>query len=123
MGNFYAILTGNSHHGDKYEGCTQFSLARLPRLTGRALIRIYRYTLSPLFGPRCRHLPSCSEYADEAINRFGLWIGGWMALARVTRCHPFGTSGIDNVPPNVPSHAHWWAPWRYGRWRGTHDAA
>ena len=80
---------------------------------------IYRYTLSPLIGPRCRHLPSCSEYADEAITRFGLWAGGWMALARILRCQPWGTHGLDFVPRALPGAARWWLPWRYGRWRGT----
>jgi len=97
-------------------------LARLPRLIGRGLVMLYRYTLSPLIGPRCRHLPSCSDYADEAIARFGLWAGAWMALARFLRCHPFGTAGLDFVPPNLPTGAHWWTPWRYGRWRGTNEA-
>ncbi len=73
-------------------------LAGLPRRAGRGLVTVYRYTLSPLIGPRCRHLPSCSEYADEAIGRFGLWAGGWMALARILRCHPWGTAGLDFVP-------------------------
>ena len=77
-------------------------LARLPRLAGRGLIAIYRYTLSPLLGPRCRHLPSCSEYGDEAITRFGLWAGGWMTLARILRCHPWGTHGLDFVPQTLP---------------------
>lgn len=94
-------------------------VARLPRLTGRGLVTVYRYTLSPLIGPRCRHLPSCSDYADEAIARFGLWAGAWMALARIARCHPWGTSGLDFVPRTPPSRARWWTPWRYGRWRGT----
>src|SRR5580765_277243 len=71
---------------------------RLPRNFGRALIWIYRHTLSPLVGYNCRHLPTCSVYGDEAIERFGLWAGGWMTLARLLRCHPFGTSGIDLVP-------------------------
>jgi len=96
-------------------------LARLPRLAGRGLVTIYRVTLSPLLGPRCRHLPSCSEYADEAIDRFGLWAGGWMALARVLRCHPWGTSGLDIVPTVLPERSRWFLPWRYGRWRGTND--
>jgi putative membrane protein insertion efficiency factor len=96
-------------------------LARAPRLIGHGLVLIYRYTLSPLLGPRCRHLPSCSEYADEAITQFGLWAGGWMALARILRCHPWGTSGLDFVPPSLPVRAHWWMPWRYGRWRGTNE--
>ena len=72
--------------------------SRLPRNFGRALIWLYRHTLSPLVGYNCRHLPTCSVYGDEAIERFGLWAGGWMTLARLLRCHPFGTSGIDNVP-------------------------
>src|SRR3989304_8202515 len=96
--------------------------ARLPRLAGRGLVAIYRYTLAPLLGPRCRHLPSCSEYADEAIARFGLWAGGWMTLARILRCHPFGTAGLDFVPANVPEHARWFLPWRYGRCSGTNEA-
>ena len=102
---------------------TASSAARLPRLVGHALIVIYRYSLAPLIGPRCRHLPTCSEYADEAIASFGLWAGSWMALARILRCHPFGTSGLDFVPANLPAGAHWWMPWRYGRWRGTNEAA
>ena len=98
-------------------------LARLPRLAGRGLIALYRYTLSPLIGPRCRHLPSCSEYGDEAITRFGLWAGGWMTLARILRCHPWGTHGLDFVPQALPAGAHWWTPWRYGRWHGTNETA
>ncbi len=97
-------------------------LARLPRLAGRGLVLLYRYTLSPVIGPRCRHLPSCSDYAEEAILRFGLWAGFWMALARVLRCHPWGTAGLDFVPAALPAGARWWVPWRYGRWRGTNEA-
>jgi putative membrane protein insertion efficiency factor len=96
-------------------------IAGLPRRVGRGLVLIYRYTLAGVIGPRCRHLPTCSEYADEAIARFGLWAGGWMALARILRCHSFGTSGLDFVPAELPARAHWWAPWRYGRWRGTNE--
>ena len=99
----------------------EYGLARLPRLIGHGLVMLYRYTLAPLIGPRCRHLPGCSEYADEAIGRFGLWAGGWMALARILRCHPWGTHGLDFVPAALPAHAHWWMPWRYGRWRGTNE--
>ena len=92
---------------------------RLPRRFGRALIWLYRHTLSPLVGYNCRHLPTCSVYGDEAIERFGLWAGGWMTLARLLRCNPFGTSGIDNVPLAAPKGARWYLPWRYGRWRGV----
>jgi uncharacterized protein len=92
---------------------------RAPRLMGRGLIAIYRHTLSALVGMHCRHLPTCSQYADEAIARFGLWAGGWMTLARLLRCHPWGTSGLDVVPATLPAPAHWYLPWRYGRWRST----
>lgn len=96
-------------------------LAGAPRLLARGLVTVYRYTLSPLIGYRCRHLPTCSEYADEALARYGLWAGGWMALARIVRCQPFGTSGLDFVPQSAPAWARWYLPWRYGRWRGTND--
>jgi uncharacterized protein len=97
-------------------------LARGPRLAARGLVKIYRYTFSALVGFHCRHLPTCSGYADEAIDRFGLWAGGWMTLARLCRCHPFGTSGLDFVPDRLPAHSHWYLPWRYGLWRGTNSA-
>lgn len=94
---------------------------RLPRLAGRGMVKAYRYTLSPLVGFRCRHLPTCSEYADEALARHGLWAGSWMTLARLARCHPWGTAGLDFVPHSVPSKARWYLPWRYGRWRGANS--
>jgi len=94
-----------------------------PRNFGRGLIKLYRYTLSPLIGFRCRHLPTCSQYADEAIVLHGLWAGGWMTLARILRCHPFGTAGLDFIPHELPPRARWFLPWRYGRWRGTNADA
>jgi len=90
-----------------------------PRLVGRALVHAYRYTLSPLVGFHCRHLPTCSEYADLALARHGLWAGSWMTLARLCRCHPYGTSGLDFVCDRLPAKARWYLPWRYGRWRRT----
>lgn len=99
------------------------SLRRLPRNAARALVKLYRHTLSPLIGFHCRHLPTCSEYADEALSRHGLWAGGWMTLARLARCHPYGTSGLDFVVREVPAKARWYLPWRYARWRGTNDRA
>jgi uncharacterized protein len=91
----------------------------LPARAGRGLVAVYRTALSPLVGSHCRHLPTCSDYCDQALARFGLWAGGWMTLARLGRCHPWGTSGLDFVPETLPEQAHWWMPWRYGRWRGT----
>ena len=88
-------------------------------MLARALVKTYRLTLSPLIGSDCRHLPTCSQYADEALARHGFWAGGWMTLARLMRCQPFGTAGLDFVPDTAPPGARWYLPWRYGRWRGT----
>ena len=100
-------------------GAAGDAASKAPRQAGRALIAAYRYTLSPLIGMDCRHLPTCSQYGDEALDRFGLWAGGWMTLGRLCRCHPYGTSGLDFVPKALPARAHWFAPWRYARWRGV----
>ena len=99
------------------------SVHNLPRNAGRGMIWIYRHTLSPLVGFNCRHLPTCSVYGDEAIAKFGLWAGGWMTLARLLRCQPWGTSGIDNVPSTISANARWYQPWRYARWRGVNDSS
>jgi len=93
------------------------AVARLPRLILRAPILLYRYTLSSFMGRQCRYLPTCSEYADEAISRHGAWAGGWMGAARLCRCHPWGGSGFDPVPQFLPADARWHRPWRYGIWR------
>jgi putative membrane protein insertion efficiency factor len=63
-----------------------------------AAIRGYQLLLRPMFAGSCRYLPSCSEYAAEAIATYGTLRGGWMALKRVLRCHPFGGAGLDPVP-------------------------
>lgn len=68
------------------------------RIAGLALIRTYQLTLSGFVGQSCRHLPTCSEYAYEAVAIHGLLRGGFMAAKRVARCGPFGTSGYDPVP-------------------------
>ena len=95
------------------------SFRNAPRLAGRGLVQVYRHTLSPLVGFECRHLPTCSDYADQALDRFGLWPGGWMTLARLLRCQPLGTAGLDFVPETLPEKSRWYMPWRYGRWHGT----
>ena len=64
----------------------------------KAMITVYRYTLSPLLGKNCRYLPTCSAYAYEAIDRFGPIRGGYLAIRRIGRCHPWGGSGFDPVP-------------------------
>lgn len=61
-------------------------------------IWLYQKALSPFMTARCRFLPSCSEYAREAIVRHGACSGGWLALKRLARCHPWGGSGHDPVP-------------------------
>ena len=88
-----------------------------PRFLAHFLIRFYQLTLSSVFGRTCRYLPSCSHYTDEAIMKYGVWIGGWMGLARICRCNPWGGSGIDNVVKQLPDGAVWYKPWRYALWR------
>lgn len=68
------------------------------RLLGVSLVRLYQLTLSSFVGGHCRHVPTCSEYAYEAIARHGLCRGCWLGLKRVVRCGPFGTAGFDPVP-------------------------
>jgi putative membrane protein insertion efficiency factor len=84
----------------------------------RGIIFVYRLTFSALVGRYCRYLPSCSEYADEAIRSHGLWAGSWMGTARICRCRPGGGDGFDPVPVTLPENAGPFTPWRYGRWRG-----
>jgi putative membrane protein insertion efficiency factor len=64
----------------------------------RLLLRGYRYFVSPMFGPACRFYPSCSQYADEALARYGLFGGGWQSARRVCRCGPWHRGGYDPVP-------------------------
>lgn len=63
-----------------------------------ALIRFYQYAISPLIPPRCRFTPTCSQYAVEAVQKYGALKGGWLAAKRIARCHPLGGCGHDPVP-------------------------
>ncbi|HZZ00424.1 MAG TPA: membrane protein insertion efficiency factor YidD [Candidatus Baltobacteraceae bacterium] len=63
-----------------------------------AVLRVYRIVVSPLLPPACRFYPSCSNYAIDAIARYGALRGSWMALCRLARCHPWHPGGVDFVP-------------------------
>jgi uncharacterized protein len=80
---------------------------RRPGLGARAVLAIiglYRSAISPLLAPSCRYVPTCSAYAGEAIARFGLAHGGWLAVRRLLRCHPWHDGGFDPVPFRLRSN-------------------
>jgi len=77
----------------------------LPTLLLRGLIRGYQLLLSPVLPPACRYLPTCSDYAAEAVLRHGALRGSWLAVCRLARCHPWSGSGYDPVPATLP-HVH-----------------
>ena len=62
-------------------------------------VRIYQWTISPVLPPSCRFHPTCSAYAIEAVLTHGILKGGWLALRRILRCHPWSAGGYDPVPP------------------------
>jgi uncharacterized protein len=72
-------------------------LSNFAKFVTLQLLRIYKRVISPLLPPACRYVPTCSEYALEAVERYGALRGGWMACARILRCHPFAGSGYDPV--------------------------
>jgi putative membrane protein insertion efficiency factor len=61
-------------------------------------IKLYQMLISPILGPNCRYHPTCSQYSIEAINKYGPFKGTWLAIKRISSCHPWGGSGHDPVP-------------------------
>ena len=74
------------------------TILRILSLPLIALIKLYQWIISPVLGPKCRYTPSCSQYALEALKKYGPLKGGWLALRRISRCHPWGGHGYDPVP-------------------------
>ena len=74
------------------------AVSRLGVVGAIGVVRAYQVLISPWLGRPCRHSPSCSAYAIEALRRFGVLQGGWLTARRLARCHPWGTSGYDPVP-------------------------
>jgi hypothetical protein len=72
-------------------------LSNIAKFVTLQLLRTYKWAISPLFPPACRFVPTCSEYAMEAVERYGALRGGWMAFTRILRCHPLSSSGYDPV--------------------------
>ena len=78
---------------------------RLATVAAIGLIRVYQWLISPLLPRACRFAPSCSEYAAEAIALHGVARGGFLALRRLLRCHPWGGDGFDPVPQRHHRHS------------------
>ena len=74
-------------------------MANVIKLVLKTLIRGYQLLISPLLPATCRYTPTCSSYALTAIERFGPWHGGWLAIKRIVRCNPWHAGGYDPVPP------------------------
>lgn len=72
-------------------------MRQFAKLVVMQLLRAYKWGISPLFPPACRYVPSCSEYALEAVERHGAWRGSLLAAMRISRCHPFARGGYDPV--------------------------
>ena len=100
--NRHAGLVGRApalmHESTILSGGPAATLNRLLAAVMLTLISFYRRWFSPLLGPRCRFIPTCSAYGLEAIQRHGPWRGGWLTLNRLLRCHPFTPCGCDPVP-------------------------
>lgn len=96
------------------------ALGLLARWAAVALIWGYRLFLKPLFPTTCRFEPSCSEYALQAVRRFGAVRGGWLALCRLGRCNPWGPFGADPVPSHWHARHHHHDHVNQAHWRREH---
>jgi uncharacterized protein len=100
------------------------ALGNIVKAAALGALWLYKRTLSPVlyfFGARCRHYPSCSDYAVEAFHQHSPWRAFWLTLSRLARCHPFGSHGIDPVPRDLSGA--WWQIWRLGDWAWTERGA
>jgi putative membrane protein insertion efficiency factor len=70
----------------------------VPRNLSVLVLRVYRAVISPLYGDVCRYYPSCSSYALQAIQQYGVVRGSWLGVRRIARCHPWAAGGVDDVP-------------------------
>lgn len=72
-------------------------ISKIPVYLATLLIKVYRYAISPILPSSCRFYPSCSEYAMEALGKYGLLKGSWLTIKRIARCHPLSAGGHDPV--------------------------
>jgi putative membrane protein insertion efficiency factor len=75
-----------------------FSITRMLGYLLIPFIKIYQYIVSPVMGPKCRFVPTCSQYGEQALKKYGLFKGGWLLIKRLSKCRPGGGSGWDPVP-------------------------
>lgn len=80
-------------------------MSELAKRVVLALLRAYKWALSPMLGPACRYVPSCSDYAADAVAHYGVLRGSVMAIWRLLRCHPFAKGGFDPAIPAAGNHA------------------
>ena len=73
-------------------------ILRVASLPFIAIIKLYQWIISPILGPKCRFTPTCSNYALEALKKYGIFKGTWLTVKRISRCHPWGGQGPDPVP-------------------------
>jgi uncharacterized protein len=96
----------NFAQDDKIHDDKIVDMRKVPKLIVLLALRAYKWAISPLVLPACRYVPTCSEYAIEAVERYGAMRGGLMALWRLMRCHPFARGGYDPVMKKLSCESH-----------------